>query len=111
MMGLKRAKRDRWIMGVCGGIAHRYGWNSTVVRLVTIVLAIVIPGVSVIPTLLIYFLLERVMNSAEKPHWDADSSVISVLHRSPVFRISKPFLSKFITRSRGTPSLDATCRL
>jgi hypothetical protein len=30
MMGLKRAKRDRWIMGVCGGIAHRYGWNSTV---------------------------------------------------------------------------------
>jgi phage shock protein C len=50
MMGLKRAKRDRWIMGVCGGIAHRYGWNS-------IVVAIIIPGVSVIPTLLIYFLL------------------------------------------------------
>ena len=44
-------------MGVCGGIAHRYGWSSTVVRLVTIILAIVIPGVSVIPTLLIYFLL------------------------------------------------------
>src|SRR5829696_860272 len=57
MMGLKRAKRDRWIMGVCGSIAHRYGWNSTVVRLVTIILANVIPGVSVIPTLLIYFLL------------------------------------------------------
>jgi phage shock protein C len=57
MMGLKRAKRDRWIMGVCGGIAYRYGWNSTMVRLVTIILAIVIPGVSVIPTLLIYFLL------------------------------------------------------
>ncbi len=56
-MGLKRAKRDRWIMGVCSSIAHRYGWNSTVVRLVTITLAIVIPGVSVIPTLLIYFLL------------------------------------------------------
>ncbi|HZC19915.1 MAG TPA: PspC domain-containing protein, partial [Rubrobacteraceae bacterium] len=31
MAGLRRAKRDRWIMGVCGGIAHRYGWNSTVV--------------------------------------------------------------------------------
>jgi phage shock protein C len=55
--GLKRAKRDRWLMGVCGGIAHRYGWSSTVVRLATIVVAIVIPGVSVIPTLLIYFLL------------------------------------------------------
>jgi len=56
-MGLKRAKRDRWIMGVCGIIAHRNGWNSTVVRLVTIILAIIIPGVSVILTLLIYFLL------------------------------------------------------
>jgi phage shock protein PspC (stress-responsive transcriptional regulator) len=34
-----------------------WAWNSTVVRLVTIILAIVIPAVSVIPTLLIYFLL------------------------------------------------------
>ena len=57
MGGLKRATRDRWIMGVCGGIAHRYGWSSMVERLATIVVAIVIPGVSVIPTLLIYFLL------------------------------------------------------
>jgi len=57
IMGLKRAKRDRWLMGVCGGIAHRYGWNSTVVRLATVIVAIIIPGVSVIPTLLIYFLL------------------------------------------------------
>ena len=57
MGGLKRATRDRWIMGVCGGIAHRYGWSSMMVRLATIIVAIVIPGVSVIPTLLIYFLL------------------------------------------------------
>jgi phage shock protein C len=57
MGGLRRAKRDRWIMGVCGGIAHRYGWNSTMVRLVTIILAIIIPGFSVVPTLLVYFLL------------------------------------------------------
>ncbi len=57
MMGLKRAKRDRWIMGVCGGIAHHYGWNSTVVRLIAIVLAIIMPGMSTIPVLLAYFLL------------------------------------------------------
>jgi phage shock protein C len=57
MRSLKRAKRDRWMMGVCGGIAHRYGWNPTVVRLATVILAIVIPGVSVIPTLLVYLLL------------------------------------------------------
>jgi phage shock protein PspC (stress-responsive transcriptional regulator) len=44
-------------MGVCGGIAYRYGWSSTAVRLATVVVAIVIPGVSVVPTLLVYFLL------------------------------------------------------
>jgi hypothetical protein len=44
--------------------------------------------------------LERVMNSAGKPHPDADSTVSSVHRRSPVFRIRKPFLSKFITASR-----------
>ncbi len=49
--------------------------------------------------------LEGVMNSAEKPHRNADYSVSSVLRRSPVFRISKPFLNKFITPSRDFVSL------
>jgi hypothetical protein len=44
--------------------------------------------------------LERVMNSAEKPHWDADSSDSSLLRPPPVSRISKPLLGKFITASR-----------
>jgi acyl-CoA hydrolase len=43
--------------------------------------------------------LERVMNLAEKPHLDADSAISSVHRRSPIFRICKPFLSKFITAS------------
>jgi hypothetical protein len=47
--------------------------------------------------------LERVMNSAGKPHRNANISVSSVLRRSPVFRISKLFLSKFITASRSEP--------
>ena len=54
---MKRAKRDRWMMGVCGGMAHRYEWSPMVVRLATLVVAIAIPGVTVIPSLLIYFLL------------------------------------------------------
>jgi phage shock protein PspC (stress-responsive transcriptional regulator) len=33
-LNFKRAKRDRWILGVCGGVAHTYGWSSNVVRLV-----------------------------------------------------------------------------
>jgi hypothetical protein len=46
-----------------------------------------------------YVVLERVMNSTEKAHQDADSSVNSALRRLPVFSISKPLPSKFITAS------------
>ena len=56
-MDLKRATRDRWIFGVCGGIAHAYGIGSNVVRLIVAIVAVIIPGVSVIPALVIYVLL------------------------------------------------------
>ena len=64
-MGIKRARRDRWISGVCGGIAHHYGWNSNAVRLVAVLLAIFIPGVSVIPAILIYALLAYLLPEEE----------------------------------------------
>jgi hypothetical protein len=41
------------------------------------------------------------MNLAGKPHRNANVSASSVLRRSQVFRISKPFLSKFITAPKG----------
>lgn len=56
-MGFRRSKRDRWIFGVCGGIARQYGFRPWVVRLVLIVISIAIPGISVIPALLAYVLL------------------------------------------------------
>ena len=65
-MRIRRATRDRWIMGVCGGIAHTYGWNSNVVRLVTGVLAIVIPGFSLIPVILIYILLGVILEETQE---------------------------------------------
>jgi phage shock protein C len=63
---IRRATRDRWVMGVCGGIAHTYGWNSNVVRLVTVVLAIVIPGFSLIPIILIYILLGAILEETQE---------------------------------------------
>jgi phage shock protein C len=63
---IRRATRDRWIMGVCGGIAHTYGWNSNVVRLVTAVLAIAIPGFSLIPVILIYILLGAIFEETQE---------------------------------------------
>lgn len=65
-MGIRRAKKDRWILGVCGGIAHSLGWNSTMVRLLTVVLAIIIPGFSVVPTILVYLLLGLLLPETEE---------------------------------------------
>ncbi len=65
-MRIRRATRDRWVMGVCGGIAHTYGWNSNVVRLVTAVLAIIIPGFSLIPVVLIYILLGVILPDTQE---------------------------------------------
>ncbi len=64
-MGIKRAKRDRWILGVCGGIAHSLGWNSNVVRLVTILLAIFIPGPNIV-VILAYLLLGFLLRETEE---------------------------------------------
>ena len=50
---------------MCGGIARRYGWSSTAVRAVVVLLAIFIPGVSVIPAVLIYILLGYLLPEAE----------------------------------------------
>ena len=44
-------------MGVCGGIAHSYGWSPGLVRVGTAVLAVIIPGPSLIATALVYVLL------------------------------------------------------
>ncbi len=65
-MRIRRATRDRWIMGVCGGIAHTYGWNSNVVRLATAVLAIAIPGISLVPVLAIYIVLGVVLEETQE---------------------------------------------
>ena len=65
-MRIKRAKRDRWILGVCGGIAHTYVWSSNMVRLAAVVLAIIIPGFSVIPVIAIYILLGAILPESEE---------------------------------------------
>ena len=55
--GVKRARRDRWFMGVCSGIAHTYGWRPNAVRLAAAILAIAIPGPSLVFSLLVYLAL------------------------------------------------------
>lgn len=47
-----RSTTDKWIGGVCGGIAEYFGWDSTLVR-VAFVASILLPG----PQLLLYLAL------------------------------------------------------
>lgn len=48
-------------MGVCGGIAHYLGWNSNLVRAITVLLGIVVPGVSVLLVAAVYLVLGFVL--------------------------------------------------
>jgi len=52
MNTLVRPRQGRMIGGVCAGIADRYGWDRTVVRLVA-VLSCLLPG----PQFVIYIVL------------------------------------------------------
>lgn len=55
---LQRSMDDRVIAGVCGGIARRFGWDPTLVRLAYVlisILSIAFPGI------LVYIILWIVM--------------------------------------------------
>jgi phage shock protein C len=58
---LVRPRRGRLIAGVCAGIADRYGWNRTVVRLAAVA-SCLLPG----PQILLYLAAWVLMPSAER---------------------------------------------
>ncbi|MET1044205.1 MAG: PspC domain-containing protein [Microbacteriaceae bacterium] len=51
-MELIRPKRGRVIAGVCVAVANRFGWNPTVVRILTL-LSLILPG----PQVVLYIVL------------------------------------------------------
>jgi phage shock protein PspC (stress-responsive transcriptional regulator) len=51
---LSRSRDDRILAGVMGGIARRFGWNSTLVRVLYVVLSIVSAG---FPGIVVYLIL------------------------------------------------------
>ena len=64
-MDVKRAKGDRWIFGVCGGLARSLGWSPFAVRLVTVLLALFIPGPNIV-VVLAYVLLGYLLPETEE---------------------------------------------
>jgi len=53
-----RSISDRVVAGVLGGIAHRYGWNPTTVRVLFVILSIVSVA---FPGILVYLVLWLLM--------------------------------------------------
>jgi len=53
-----RSINDRVLAGVMGGVAHRYGWNSTLLRAIYVVVSV---ASAAFPGILVYLILWRVM--------------------------------------------------
>ncbi|PPU73648.1 MULTISPECIES: PspC domain-containing protein [Xanthomonas] len=52
--GLSRSLNDRMIAGVVGGIARRMGWNSTLLRVLFVVVSL---ASAAFPGILVYLIL------------------------------------------------------
>ena len=55
---LARSRNDRVLAGVMGGIARRFGWNSTLLRVLYVVVSIASAG---FPGILVYLILWLLM--------------------------------------------------
>jgi phage shock protein PspC (stress-responsive transcriptional regulator) len=53
-----RSRDDAWLGGVCGGIAKRFGWDVTVIR-VLFVASILLPGPQVLLYLVLWLIIPR----------------------------------------------------
>ncbi len=60
---LRRSRRNRWIAGVCGGLAEWLGWNPLLVRILYVVVSIVSVG---FPGSLAYIVLWIVIPKAPR---------------------------------------------
>lgn len=55
---LSRSRNDRVLAGVVGGIAHRFGWNSTLLRAIYVVVSV---ASAAFPGILAYLILWLLM--------------------------------------------------
>lgn len=53
---LSRPRHNRMIAGVCAGIARRFGWSTTVVRVVAVA-SVLIPGPQVLAYVICWIII------------------------------------------------------
>lgn len=58
MNALIRPRQGRVLAGVCAAIAHRFGWNTTVVRVLTVI-GMVFFGLSILVYILLWILIPQ----------------------------------------------------
>ena len=56
MNALVRPQQGRWIAGVCSAVANRFGWNVTLVRILTVI-AVVFFGLSLWAYVLLWLIV------------------------------------------------------
>ena len=56
-IGIERSRNNRWIRGVCAGIAQKLGIGALVVRVGFMIAAVIVPGVSLITVIALYVAL------------------------------------------------------
>lgn len=57
---LARSLNDPMLVGVMGGIAHRFGWNSTLLRVIFVIVSL---ASAAFPGILVYLILWLLMPS------------------------------------------------
>ncbi len=56
---LTRSTSDKWLGGVCGGIAAYFGWDATLVRLIALVAVLVTLPVSVVAYIVAWVIMPQ----------------------------------------------------
>lgn len=59
---LRRSRRNRWIAGVCGGLAEWLGWDPTLMRILYVVVSV---ASAAFPGILVYLILWIAMPQGE----------------------------------------------
>ncbi len=64
-VGIYRSTTNKWIFGVCSGIANRFDVNPMYVRLGVLALAILPAGLGIFPVGLLYVILTVLLPKAQ----------------------------------------------
>ena len=79
--GLYRSNRHSMIAGVMGGIAERFGWNVTLLRIIFVVISVMSVA---FPGILVYLVLWLVIPKKQPEHIEGYSSSVRTVNEERV---------------------------